>query len=38
LCQYSLGAGQVTAVMGGWVHNYPHLSLAGPSFGGAMRV
>lgn len=29
----SLGADQVTAVMGGWVHNYPHLSQAGPSFG-----
>jgi hypothetical protein len=28
-----LGADQVTAVMGSWVHNYPHLSQAGPSFG-----
>jgi len=29
----ALGAQQVTAVLGAWVHNYPHLSQAGPGFG-----
>lgn len=28
-----LGANQVMAVMGGWVHNYPHISSAGPAYG-----
>ena len=29
----ALGPGRVKAVMGSWVHNYPHLSKSGPAFG-----
>ena len=29
----ALGANRVKAVMGSWVHNYPHLSKSGPAFG-----
>ena len=29
----ALGPNRVKAVMGSWVHNYPHLSKSGPAFG-----
>ena len=29
----ALGPNRVKAVMGSWVHNYPHLSTSGPAFG-----
>ena len=33
----ALGPNRVKAVMGSWVHNYPHLSKSGPAFGFSPR-